>query len=112
MPKKQFVEALLRFHQRRLESHTKKFERAKYAKHRNKTDSQLPSGNIASNVNNDVNRINNLEKQLFSIKEMLCTHLPNNNTNVESFNSVISEQTTTKTTSTRSVTRLSKNGYT
>ena len=41
---------------------------------------------------------------------MLCTHLLNNNKNVESHNSVVSEQTTTKTTSTRSVARLSKNG--
>ena len=113
---KQFVEALLRFHQRRLEIHTKKLERAKYAKHRNKTfensrtESQSPPATIASNVNNDVKRINNLEKQLFNIKEMLFTHLPNNSTNVESFNSVICEQTTPKTTSTRSVARLSKNG--
>ena len=65
---------------------------------------------MPNNVNNDVNRINNLEKQLFDIKEMLCTHLLNNNKNVESYNSVVSEQTTTKTTSTRSVARLSKNG--
>ena len=92
----------------------KKLERAKYAKHRNKTfvssrtESQSPSANIANNVDNDVNRINNLEKQLFNIKEMPCTHLLNNNKNVESYNSVISEQTTTKTTSTRST--LSKNG--
>ena len=114
---KQFVEALLRFHQRRLESHAKKIERAKYAKHRNKrfiissrTESQSPSASIANNVNNDVNRIDNLEKQLFEMKEMICTHLLNNNKNVESYNSVVSEQTTTKTTSTRSVARLSKNG--
>ena len=113
---KQFVEALLRFHQRRLESHAEKLERAKYAKHRNKrfissrNESQSPSANIADNVNNDVKRINNLEKQLFDIKEMLCTHLLNNNKNVESYYSVVSEQTTTKTTSTRSVARLSKNG--
>ena len=106
----------MRFHQRRLESHAKKLERAKYAKHRNKrfvssrTESQSPSANVANNENNDENRINNLEKQLFDIKEMLCTHLLNNNKNVESYNSVISEQTTTKTTSTRSVARLSKNG--
>ena len=49
-----------------LESHAKKLERAKYAKHRNKTfvssrnESQSPSTNMANNVNNDVNRINNL----------------------------------------------------
>ena len=41
---------------------------------------------------------------------MLCTHLLNNNKNVESYNSVISEQITTKTASTISVARLSKNG--
>ena len=93
----------------------KKLERAKYAKHRNKTfvssrtGSQSPSEK-ENNVNNDANRINNLEKQLLDIKEMLCTHLLNNNKNVESYNNVISEQTTTKTTSTRSVARLSKYG--
>ena len=82
---RQFVEALLLFHERRLESHAKKLERAKYAKHRNKTfvnsraESQSPSANIANNVHNDVKRINNLEKQLFDIKEMLCTHLLNYN---------------------------------
>ena len=80
---KQFVEALLRFHQRRLESHAKKLERAKDAKHRNKTfvSSRTGSQSLSekeNNVNNDVNRINNLEKQLFDIKEMLCTHLLNN----------------------------------
>ena len=68
---KQFVEALLRFRHRRLESREKKLERAKYAKHRNKrfissrTESQSPSTNIANNVTNDVKRICNPEKQLF-----------------------------------------------
>ena len=41
---------------------------------------------------------------------MSCTHLLNNNKNVESYDSVVSEQATTKTTSTISVARLSKNG--
>ena len=51
---KQFVEALLRFHQRRLERYAKKLERTKFVKHRgNKTfvssrnESQSPSANIA-----------------------------------------------------------------
>ena len=83
----QFVSALVRFHKRTSHSHAKKLNRAKTARTRNSTDADISHEETQSserNVKNDVNRIDNLEKQISRIEAILCKHLINNNKRVES----------------------------
>ena len=110
----QFVSALVRFHKRRSQSHAKKLNRAKTARTRNSTDADISHQETQSsehNVKNDVNRIDNLEKQISRIETILCKHLVNNNKRVESYQSVISEKpakhstTTTSQSQTKSIKR-------
>ena len=101
----QFVSALVRFHKRRSQSHAKKLNRAKTARTRNSTDADISHQETQSsehNVKNDVNRIDNLEKQISRIENILCKHLINNNKRVESYQSVISEKTAKHSTTTTS----------
>ena len=57
---------------------------------------------IAFTSKNDVNRIDNLEKQISRIETILCKHLINNNKRVESYQSVISEKPAKYSTTTTS----------
>ena len=109
----QFVSALVRFHKRRSQSHAKKLNRAKTARTRNSTNADISHQETQSsehNVNNDVNRIDNLEKQISRIETILCKHLVNNNKRVESYQSVISEKPAkhSTTTTSQSQTKSSK----
>ena len=109
------VNALKRLHQRRLESHAKKLNKAKAAKARSNTDVisrnefESPSANSESIVNtNDVNKIEHLEKQIADLKDLLCTHLLKDNKTVESYYSVFPEKPASTPTQAK-LQRLNKN---
>ena len=73
-----FVSSLVRFHKHRSQSHAKKLNGAKTARTHDSTHADISHQERQSsenNVKNDVNRIDNLEKQISRTETILCKHL-------------------------------------
>ena len=104
-----FINALLQYHKRHLNGQENKLKKAKLSKSTSTfatTDvnrsmrEQSHSANTENIVNHNVNKVDKLQQEFNEFKQILYTHVLQNsanNTNVEKYNSLISENLTTTT---------------
>lgn len=104
-----FINALLQYHKRRRTSQENKLKEDKLSKNTStfaSTDvnrsmrEQSYLANTENIINYDVNKVDKLQQEFNKLKQILYTHVLQNsanNTNVEKYNSLISENLTTTT---------------